>query len=670
MKMPSCRRPEWACLLTLAAVIAAVALPAGAVERGPARQASSTTQVGTEARVIVKYKADSNLMRALSATATATVNGPQHATALSARLGLALADGRAIGPRTQVVTGAGLGSAQLAAQLSAQSDVEYAVVDGRKRALDVSINDPLYLNAMDAQSPAAGQWYLQAPGSTFVAAINAPAAWAITTGKSSVVVADLDTGVRFDHPDLTNKLLPGRSFVSKDGTSQAGWSADASDPGDFTTTTNQCGDGAMPTGSSWHGTQTAGVIGAETNNGIGMASAGHDVMVQPLRVLGTCGGYDSDIQAAMLWAAGINVPGLPANPSPARVINMSLGSSGTCSTAYQDTVNQLAAASPPVVVVVAAGNDGLAIGTPANCTGVIAVAGVRHTGTKVGYSDLGPNVTISAPAGNCVNATGSCLYPILTTGNSGTTTPVLGAAGATYTSGGVDASLGTSFSAPQVTGTVALMLSANASLTPAQVTSALQSTASPFPSSGAAPIQLGTNGPPVPVAACQAPTSTAQNYECYCTTSTCGAGTLDAGAATTTAQAIHASISPASASVVAGNAVKLDGSGSWPSGVAIGGLTYQWALTGSAGAANLKDSTSTIATVQTAAAGAVQVTLTVTDSTGAQATSTVPLSISAVPVTPTPSGGGGGGAMQLGWLLGWLASVIGVWVVTPRRRRG
>jgi serine protease len=251
---------------------------------------------------------------------------------------------------------------------------------------------------------------------------------------------------------------------------------------------------------------------------------------------------------------------LPTNPNTARVINMSLGSAGTCSAAYQDAVNQLTAAS--VVVVVSAGNDGLTVGTPANCSGVIAVAGVRHSGTKVGYSDLGTAVTISAPAGNCVNLTGTCLYPILTTSNTGTSTPVAGAAGAKYTGGGSDASLGTSFSAPLVSGTVALMLSANASLTPAQVISALKSTARAFPSTGAA----------TGVSACTAPTSVAQSSECYCTTTTCGAGMLDAGLAVAAA------------------------------------------------------------------------------------------------ATPTSSSGGGG-AMQLGWLLGWLASVIGVWAVTPRRQR-
>jgi len=141
----------------------------------------------------------------------------------------------------------------------------------------------------------------------------------------------------------------------------------------------------------------------------------------------------------------------------------------------------------------------------------------------VGYSDLGPEVAISAPAGNCVNLVGTCLYPLVTTSNSGTYT---GPVSSIYTDGDNEISIGTSFSAPLVAGTVGLMFSANPALTAAQVRSLLMQTARAFPSSGA-----GTG-----VTACTAPTSTAQSAECYCITSTCGAGLLDAGAAVAAAQ--------------------------------------------------------------------------------------------------------------------------------------
>ena len=112
--------------------------------------------------------------------------------------------------------------------------------------------------------------------------------------------------------------------------------------------------------------------------------------------------------------------GVPANPNPARVLNMSLGSEGACTAAYGDAVAEVMATG--AVVVASAGNSaGHAVSTPANCPGVIAVAGLRHAGTKVGFSDLGPEIAISAPGGNCVDIgpNDPCLYPILTTTNSG-----------------------------------------------------------------------------------------------------------------------------------------------------------------------------------------------------------------------------------------------------------
>jgi serine protease len=81
-----------------------------------------------------------------------------------------------------------------------------------------------------------------------------------------------------------------------------------------------------------------------------------------------------------------------------------------------------------VSIVASAGNSaGAPVGAPANCAGVIAVLALRHAGTKVGFSDLGPEITISAPGGNCVNidAGEPCLYPILTATNAGTRPGVL-----------------------------------------------------------------------------------------------------------------------------------------------------------------------------------------------------------------------------------------------------
>ena len=676
MKIVSRIGSAW--LIALAALGMAGSWPAQGAERGPARAAATATASATaaaepEARVIVKFKADSPLMRAQAArpAIASDTDGPQHAQALSSRLGLALSDGRSMGPRVQLVLAKGMSSKDLAARLAAQADVEYAVVDGHVRLL-AAPNDPLYASGQ-AATPVTGQWYLRAPTSnviidatSVVSAINAEAAWAITTGKRSVVVAVLDTGVRFEHPDLAGKLLPGYDFVSDIGRANDGTGRDndPTDPGDDVTAADV---GVVPGcvardigNSSWHGTQTAGLIGAATNNGVGMASAGRDVMVLPVRVLGKCGGADSDVIDALKWAVGIAVAGVPANPNPANVINLSLGAASSCSAAYVDVFQQLAARG--VVVVAAAGNEGLAVGSPANCPNVIAVGGVRHAGTKVGYSDLGPEVAISAPAGNCVNPNGSCLFPLLTTSNDGAQGPNA----SIYTDGDTRITLGTSFSSPLVAGTVALMLSANAALTPNEALVALKTTARPFPSSGA----VATPGSPA-VTACVAPGGAAQDSECYCTTTTCGAGLLDAGAAVALVARVTAHIAVASTTVVVGTPVALDGSGSH-AGLGQTIVSYQWAITDGAAIARFSTATdASTATLATSAAGSVTVSLTVTDSAGQIDKTTTTLTVQAKPPPVDPPGAstGGGGAMELGWLLGWLASVVGVRVVTPRPRR-
>ena len=685
MKIFQPRLGDW--FLGIALMGATVGLSVAAVERGPARvYAQAAMPAQTEARVIVKFKADSGLMRALSATGSGSDSRtarPQHAQALAVRLGVPLSNGRVLDHHTQLIRSTGITSVELAARLSAQSDVEYAVVDVRMRALNAP-NDPYYGARQTAVTPAVGQWYLRSPsGDGAASSINAEAAWRITTGKRSVVVAVLDTGIT-RHPDLDSKVLPGYDFVSDVGAANDGngRDSDPSDPGDAISAAEandangaffHCGDPdqsgnlVLAAPSSWHGTQTAGLIGAATNNGIGMASIGHDVMLLPLRVLGKCGGSESDVGSAMLWAAGISVDGVPKNTNPAKVINLSLGAdSGTaCDTYYQGVVNQVLAQG--VVVVAAAGNQGLAVGSPANCTGVIAVAGVRHAGTKVGYSDLGNDVVISAPAGNCVNDLRPCLYPLLTTSNSGTTGPV----SPIYTDDTSHPSLGTSFSAPLVSGTIALMFSANPALTPAAVRDALMTTARAFPSSGAPPIQRTTGGPFFPVSACTAPTDVSQGYECYCTTSTCGAGLLDAGAAVAAVAVVTADIRVTSTPVAVGGSIALDGSASHAG--ALGTIvSYQWAITSGAGIASFTSAiNTTTATLLTRAAGSVTVTLTVTDNVGQ--TGVIGSTVTVSPVgTPTPAPVGnssGGGGMAAGWLLGCLGAVTGVFLVRPRRRR-
>jgi serine protease len=617
-----------------------------------------------QARVIVTFKADAPLARRQEPAATGRADsaarlGAERAGVLGGRLGLSLRGGRHVSGRTQVMLASGIGSAQLVRRLAADRDVESVVVDQRRHRLGAP-NDPLYADGQPASpGPAVGQWYLRAPSGAAQSAIDAEAAWAVTTGRPEVVVAVLDTGVRFDHADLRRvgeggNLLPGYDMVYQPAIAGDGdgRDADATDPGDFVSAADIVHDpsafeGCAVEDSSWHGTQTASLIGALTDNGIGMASVGRTVRVLPVRVLGKCGGYDSDIQAAMRWAAGLDVPGVPLNVHKAAVINLSLGSQGVAcgdKNDYPAVIGEVVAAG--TTIVVAAGNSsGQAVGLPANCPGVIAVGGLRHAGSKVGYSDVGPEIALSAPAGNCVNSGDNepCLYPIVTALNGGVTTPV---AGSSVYSDSSYYSIGTSFSAPLAAGTAALMLSVQPALAPADLRRLLQATARPFPTTG------GGNGDGTPVPVCRAPDGGDQG-ECYCTTGTCGAGMLDAGAAVKAARnVVVARIAVTPAAALAGQPVELSAAGSV---VAVGRTVaaVHWVITDGGG---IVDAFSGGADAMTASvvpigSGRFDVSVTVTDNLGNSASTSSSIDV---------QWEAGGGALGLPWLLALFGAALAV----------
>lgn len=310
-------------------LIVSSALALGAISGlAPAAWAAGSTASAEPARVIVKLKSSSSLLQQA---------GGERMQRMGQRMGLSLSDGRQIGARTHVATMRGKTSAALAAELSAQSDVEYAVVDQRRKALQVTPNDPLFGSGQSSPYPTDGQWYAHTADATLVSAINAPAAWALSTGSPSLVVAVVDTGVRYDHVDLAAKLLPGYNFISEAAIAgnSVGRSSDASDLGDYLTSSEISANSSVFSGcsasaaSSWHGTVVSGIIGADTNNGTGIAGMGWNVKILPVRVLGKCGGYDSDIIAGMRWAAGLSV---------------SVSGTGTCSQAYLEAVSEVTAA--------------------------------------------------------------------------------------------------------------------------------------------------------------------------------------------------------------------------------------------------------------------------------------------------------------------------------------
>jgi serine protease len=616
------------CAMALSAAAYASVI-GGSAELNPVRthpHAEASIREASVHQIIVKLRAAAAATPgSVQAQAVSVRDGVAN---LAARSGLTMRDSRQIFDRMHVMqvepASAGDSVADTLTRLAADSDVEYAVPDER-RYIHAVPNDTLYVTG-------GGQWYEQGDAAT-PAAVNAQGAWDFTTGDPNLVIADLDTGVRFDHPDLLaaangGRLLPGYNFVSNTAIANDGdgRDADASDPGDWINSTDTATaqfKSCKVEISSWHGTRTAGILGALTNNLHGIAGMTWQGKILPVRVLGKCGGYDSDIMAGMMWAAGMPVAGVPANSNPAKIINMSLGSVGACPRSYADVITQLTAMG--VLVVVSAGNEGGPVDAPANCAGVAAIAGIRHAGTKVGFSSLGPEVTVSAPAGNCVNNTGTCVYSLQTTTNSGTTAPV--PSDDAYTGNQITTAndvpkgpnLGTSFSAPIVSGIAGLMVAANSNLNTCQLIARLKEGSQPFPQTSAG----AATQPP----ACHVPTGSSdlQTLECICTLDgkTCGAGMANA------LGAVKAALRPVAAvtlptSVSAGQSVSLNAQNS----AAANGhtiSTFQWTNVGKQ-TVTIQNATSATATVTAPSCGYATVQVAVTDEVGRVDTANVILS--------------------------------------------
>ncbi len=263
--------------------------------------------------------------------------------------------------------------------LLSNSGVEFAQPNFQYKAAYVP-NDPNYSK----------QWSLSK--------INAPMAWDITRGDSNLIVAVIDTGADLNHEDLSGKLVPGYDFVHN---------------------TN------VPMDDNGHGTMTAGIIGAATGNGLGIAGLASNVKIMPLKVLNSSGtGFDADIVDAIYYAVD----------NGAKVINMSLGSSGY---SYADADAIGYARNKGVVVVAASGNDsGNVRSYPAAFPSVISVGATDQVDNKASFSNYGYTLDLTAPGVNIISTYLS-----------------------TSTIGKYAAGDGTSFAAPHVTALAALLKS-------------------------------------------------------------------------------------------------------------------------------------------------------------------------------------------------------------------
>ncbi|WP_328354451.1 S8 family serine peptidase [Streptomyces sp. NBC_00445] len=454
---PSLRRKLISVAAVSAALVTAATASTAVAQETGAREAAAVPAAQTEAapgavaeRLIVGYKSgatEAKSNRAADADAVAKGKEAGEDLDFQRRLGTgaALVELGENLSRTDV--------ADVVAEYQADPQVAYVVPD-RLNTAKADPNDTEYAKQWDLFEATAG--------------MNVPGAWATTTG-TGVTVAVIDTGY-VTHSDLAANVVSGYDFISDTAVSVDGNGRDSNpaDPGDWYNA-NECGSGIPASDSSWHGTHVAGTIAAATNNSKGVAGIAYGAKISPVRVLGKCGGYDSDIIDAITWASGGTVSGVPANTNVAKVINMSLGGSGACSSATQSAIN--GAVNRGTTVVVAAGNesDNVANHNPGNCNNVISVAATNRSGAKASYSNFGSLVDISAPGGQTSTGTAN---GILSTLNSGAKTP---------STESYDYYQGTSMATPHIAGLAALMESANSALTPAQIESAIKTNARALP---------------------------------------------------------------------------------------------------------------------------------------------------------------------------------------------
>ncbi|MFN3241556.1 MAG: S8 family serine peptidase [Planctomycetota bacterium] len=279
--------------------------------------------------------------------------------------------------------------------------------------------------------------------------INLPQAWDVSQGSSNVIVAVLDTGIVSSHPEFSGRLIGGYDMISNPQIARDGDGRDP-DPEDV-------GDLITPQGSSFHGTHVAGTIGANGNDGQGVAGVDWNCKLMTVRVLGAGGGTIDDIANGILYAAGLPNASGAVPPQRADIINMSLGGPGL-SPVMEQACNQAAAAG--VLLVAAAGNDNSDMPmSPASFDSVLSVGAVDLVRQRAPYSNFSPTIDIWAPGGDMSADRNADGFP------DGVLSTMADDQGNLF----FKFENGTSMASPHVAGVAALVLAANPNLSAADL---------------------------------------------------------------------------------------------------------------------------------------------------------------------------------------------------------
>lgn len=472
-------------LIAATVLCGAAGLPAAAqaTDSLPARVVVRLKPAGLPPGLTVQ-QIQQEMRKPLGASAVAT---------LSARAGVALTYVRPLsdGSHVMIPTDPPLAPpiAQVATSLRRAPEIERAEEDLPIRAQFVP-SDTEYLKLWNLK-PAAGASF----GADF------QAAWELTRGTGELRIAVIDTGL-LPHPDLVGPggtVSPPTGILASEGydfisdcrirascaastppeSAAVAPAPNALDRGDWISDADRATSvfsGCTRRSSSWHGTHVAGIATALGDNGAGVVGGAFASRLVPVRVLGKCGGYASDVAEGVRWAAGVHAT-IP-NGMPARVLNLSLGgSAASCPSILQSAIDAATAAG--AVVVVAAGNEttDAADSVPANCRNVVAVAATTQLGDLAYYSNRSATViALSAPGGDLRSGSAGGILSALNTGST-----VHDEGGWIYA-----AQQGTSSAAPHVAAAAALALARNPSLTPVAMKALLTAPTSvtPFALSG------------------------------------------------------------------------------------------------------------------------------------------------------------------------------------------